>query len=85
MLLGSVAETVVRKASCPVVVVRPKDYHAFLAPEIQLPCPDSLRMQTETRGSRLWCDRHSHHYPRAHVHCELRKGFGGGSQLIHPE
>ena len=35
VLLGSVAETVVRKASCPVLVVREKDYHAFVPPEIQ--------------------------------------------------
>jgi nucleotide-binding universal stress UspA family protein len=29
LLLGSVAQTVVRKASCPVIVVRPKDYRAL--------------------------------------------------------
>ena len=65
MLLGSVAETVVRKASCPVVVVRPKDYHAFLPPEIEPPCSDCLRVQSDTHGARLWCDRHAQHHPRA--------------------
>jgi nucleotide-binding universal stress UspA family protein len=84
LLLGSVAETVVRKASCPVIVVRPKDYHAFVPPEIEPPCPDCLRVQQETSGARLWCERHSEHHPRAHVHYELPEGFGAGSQLIRP-
>jgi nucleotide-binding universal stress UspA family protein len=35
LVLGSVAETVVRKASCPVLVVRKKAYHASESPEIE--------------------------------------------------
>jgi nucleotide-binding universal stress UspA family protein len=58
MLLGSVAEAVVRKASCPVVVVRPKDYHAFVPPEIEPACPDCLRAQRDSGGRRLWCEAH---------------------------
>jgi nucleotide-binding universal stress UspA family protein len=85
MLLGSVAETVARKASCPVIVVRPKDYHAFVPPEIEPACPDCLRVQTESGGARLWCDRHSERHPRVHVHYELPEGFALGSQLIRPE
>jgi len=34
LLLGSVAEAVVRRACCPVLVVREKDYHAFVSPEM---------------------------------------------------
>jgi nucleotide-binding universal stress UspA family protein len=84
-VLGSVAETVVRKASCPVVVVRDKDYHATLPPEIEPPCPDCLRVQGESGGGRLWCDRHSQHHPRAHVYHELPDEiFGAGSQVIRP-
>jgi nucleotide-binding universal stress UspA family protein len=59
MLLGSVAEAVVRKASCPVIVVRAKDYHAFVPPEIEPACADCLRAQRESGGTRLWCDAHS--------------------------
>jgi nucleotide-binding universal stress UspA family protein len=59
MLLGSVAEAVVRKASCPVIVVRPKDYHAFVPPEIEPACPDCLRAQRDSGGARLWCDAHT--------------------------
>jgi nucleotide-binding universal stress UspA family protein len=66
MVLGSVAEMVVRKASCPVVVVREKDYHAFVPPEIEPACPDCLRVQGETGGGQLWCERHLQH-PRGHI------------------
>ena len=84
-VLGSVAETVARKASCPVLVVRDKDYHALLPPEIEPPCPDCVRVQSESGGSHLWCDRHSQHHPRAHVYHELPdEGFATGSQILRP-
>jgi nucleotide-binding universal stress UspA family protein len=35
LVLGSVAETVVRKASCPVLVVRRKAYHPSESREIE--------------------------------------------------
>lgn len=76
MLIGSVAETVVRKASCPVIVVRPKDYHAFVPPEIEPVCPDCLRVQRQTGGARLWCEPHSVSHPHSHVSYEL---VGGGA------
>jgi nucleotide-binding universal stress UspA family protein len=71
MLLGSVAEAVVRRASCPVLVVRPKDYHAFLPPEIEPACTDCLRVQNETKGASLWCPRHSEHSAPGHTGYEL--------------
>jgi len=72
MLLGSVAEAVVRRASCPVIVVRPKDYHAFVPPEIEPACPDCLRTQRDTNGARLWCDPHSGgDERRGHIHYEV--------------
>ncbi|HEY8086736.1 MAG TPA: universal stress protein [Polyangiaceae bacterium] len=84
MLVGSVAEAVVRKASCPVIVVRPKDYHAFVPPEIEPACPDCLRAQRETGGAKLWCDQHSERHSRSHVHYESadRMGVTPGS-LVH--
>jgi hypothetical protein len=84
LIVGSVAEAVVRKASCPVIVVRPKDYHAVVPPEIEPACPDCLQVQHETGGARLWCERHSERHPRAHVHYDLPQGFGAGSELIRP-
>lgn len=58
MLLGSVAEAVVRRASCPVFVVRPKDYHASVPAEIEPPCRECQRTQHETNGATLWCPEH---------------------------
>lgn len=73
MMLGSVAEAVVRSASCPVLVVRPKDYHAFVPPEIEPACPDCLQTQRETAGERLWCAQHNGgDTRRGHVHFEAR-------------
>jgi nucleotide-binding universal stress UspA family protein len=71
MLLGSVAEAVVRRASCPVIAVRAKDYHAFVPPEIEPACSDCLRAQRESNGARLWCAAHgSGDERRGHVHYE---------------
>jgi nucleotide-binding universal stress UspA family protein len=72
VVLGSVAEAVVRRASCPVIVVRPKDYHAFVPPEIEPACPDCLQTQRETNGERLWCDQHGGgDVRRGHIHYEV--------------
>lgn len=84
LLLGSVAEGVVRKASCPVLVVREKDYHAFVPPEIEPACPECLVVQRQSGGARLWCDRHAEHHPHAHLHYEIPESFGLGSQLFRP-
>ncbi len=78
MVLGSVAEQVVKKASCPVYVARRKDYSG--APEIEPPCVACVAVQAETKGATLWCERHSHAHPRGRLHYEYPKGFGGGSQ-----
>lgn len=85
LLLGSVAEAVTRKASCPVLVVREKDYHAFVPPEIEPACPDCVAVQQRTGGAQLWCERHSQHHPHAHLHYEVPESFGLGSQLFRPD
>jgi nucleotide-binding universal stress UspA family protein len=73
IVLGSVAEAVVRRASCPVIVVRPKDYHASVPPEIEPACPDCLQTQRETGGERLWCAQHGGgDTRRGHIHFEAR-------------
>jgi nucleotide-binding universal stress UspA family protein len=66
MLLGSVAELVVRLAGCPVLVVRPKALSEV--PQVEPPCPDCVVRRKETQGKALWCERHSQHHPRAHVY-----------------
>lgn len=68
LLLGSVAEKVVRLAGCPVWVVRDKAHDApWRLPEIEPVCPDCAAKRALTNGERLWCDRHAEHHVRAHV------------------
>jgi nucleotide-binding universal stress UspA family protein len=71
MILGSVAEAVVRKAACPVIVVRGKDYHALVPPEIEPACPECVRTQRDTGRAQLWCERHKELHPRGHVSYEV--------------
>jgi len=84
LLLGSVAENVARKASCPVLVAREKDYHAFVPPEIEPACPDCLAAQRQSGGATLWCERHARNDAHAHLHCEVPASFGHGSHLFRP-
>jgi nucleotide-binding universal stress UspA family protein len=87
ILLGSVSEQVVRKASCAVLVARSKDYHASAVPEIEPPCADCLATQRTTDGEKLWCTQHDRkrQHPRGHVHYELPQPFAVGSSIIRPE
>jgi nucleotide-binding universal stress UspA family protein len=84
MLLGSVAERVVRGASCPVLVVRDKDYHRTLAPQIEPACPDCLAAQRASNGVKMWCARHSEKHPTAHLHYEVPQTFAVGTMLVRP-
>ena len=84
LLLGSVAENIVRKASCPVLVAREKDYHAFVPPEIEPACPDCLAVQHQSDGANLWCERHAQNTPHAHLHYEVPESFRPGSHLSRP-
>ena len=68
LVLGSVAERVVRLSRCPVWIVRPKDHEGLgKVPEIEPPCKDCLAKRAETAGATFWCERHSEHHVRAHV------------------
>ncbi len=85
LLSGSVAELVVRKAKCPVVIARPKDWRAKDEPEIEPPCPDCVKVQHESHGDKLWCARHEKRHPHGHVHYEVPQPFAMGSMLVRPE
>jgi hypothetical protein len=84
LVLGSVAERVVRKAQCPVLVARRTDYHTHVDPQILPPCPDCLETQRKTNREKLWCARHDATHPHGAVHYELPEGYGAGSMLIRP-
>jgi nucleotide-binding universal stress UspA family protein len=85
LVMGSQAELIVRKASCPVLVVREKDYAAGDVPEILPPCPECVVVQEESGGAELWCTRHAMHHPKAHLHYEFATSFGVGSNLLRPD
>jgi nucleotide-binding universal stress UspA family protein len=69
LLLGSVAEKVVHRATCPVYVVRPIDHEgAGEVPEIEPPCPKCLVTRARSEGAKLWCAQHelAQFHPRMH-------------------
>ena len=82
--LGSVAEKVVRHAGCPVLVVRPKDYHSQDGQGIEPPCVDCVATQRATARAKLWCARHSERHAHGRLHYELPPSFGVGSMNFRP-
>jgi nucleotide-binding universal stress UspA family protein len=65
LLLGSVAEGVVRLSPAPVLVVRPKQVDAN-APQIEPPCPACVATRRQTQGREFWCEQHREHHARRH-------------------
>ena len=84
VLLGSVAEQVVRHAGCPVLVIRPKEHQANAEVGIEPPCADCVAVQKETDRARLWCERHSTHHPHGNLHYEVPPTFAVGSMNYVP-
>jgi universal stress protein A len=66
LLLGSVAEGVVRAASCPVLVVRPKT--VLEVPDIESACQLCLDARRASRGREMWCEQHQHNLGRRHTY-----------------
>jgi nucleotide-binding universal stress UspA family protein len=66
LMLGSVAERVLRDAHCPVLIALPKTY--AYAPSIEPPCPDCLEKRRATNNQTYWCDRHSRTHLRPHIY-----------------
>jgi nucleotide-binding universal stress UspA family protein len=73
VLMGSVAEGVVRLSPCPVLVVRPKDTSA---PHIEAPCPDCLNVRRESGGVEFWCARHRERHGQRHSYSSDRQADG---------
>jgi len=80
LVIGSVAESLVRNAPCPVLTYRPKA--APSSQQIAPPCADCQAVQRESGGTRLWCERHSEHHPRAHTYSLVPESFAVGSQTF---
>jgi nucleotide-binding universal stress UspA family protein len=86
LLLGSVAEGVVRRAPCPVLVVRPVGVEpAANGPKIEPPCPQCLEARRASAGAQFWCERHQEHHARAHTYhfTPFRDSHQSGL-LLHP-
>jgi nucleotide-binding universal stress UspA family protein len=66
-LLGSVAEGLVRQASCQVLIIPPEPTE-LPAPEIEPPCPRCVTARRESSGAELWCEQHREHHGRRHTY-----------------
>jgi nucleotide-binding universal stress UspA family protein len=82
-VLGSVAQSLMRNAPCPVLTCHSQA--TPLCEQIEPPCVDCLSVQRETDGARLWCERHSQHRGRAHTYHALPPSFAMGSQTLRPQ
>jgi nucleotide-binding universal stress UspA family protein len=80
ILLGSVAEALVRNAPCPVLTYRPKTVRLW--ERIEPPCQDCLAVRQATGRGTLWCERHSQRHPRAHTYSEIPPSYGVGAQTF---
>ncbi len=85
LVLGSVAESVVRLAECPVLVVRPKKTDTHV-PKIEPPCPRCVAVRKATGGKELWCEQHRERHGRRHTyHYHDRVADDGTLPLTEPE
>jgi hypothetical protein len=82
LLLGSVAQTVLTNAACPVLVVKPRGLPEW--PAIEPRCPNCVEAQASSHGQRLWCERHSQRHASAHTYSAHPEGqgYGLGSQTF---
>jgi nucleotide-binding universal stress UspA family protein len=79
LLLGSVAEAVVRLAPCPVFVVRAKTLSAE-APKIEPPCARCVQTRVETGGKEFWCEQHRAHHGQRHTYHQVDR-IGGETEM----
>ncbi|HEX6766046.1 MAG TPA: universal stress protein, partial [Polyangiaceae bacterium] len=81
VMLGSVAEGVVRLSPCPVLVVRPREVPDV--PRIEPACEHCVKTRIATGGQRLFCNQHSEeHGPRHTYHHSERMSGDGGMPLV---
>jgi nucleotide-binding universal stress UspA family protein len=69
MIVGSVAERVLRGAHCPVLVAIPKNYDGVSkSANIEPPCTECVIARQESAGAVYWCERHRRTYSQPHVY-----------------
>jgi nucleotide-binding universal stress UspA family protein len=69
LLIGSVAEAVVRLAPCPVLVVRPKALQDE-GPRIEPPCPACVEARRASGGTQYWCEQHRERHGQRHTYSQ---------------
>jgi nucleotide-binding universal stress UspA family protein len=74
MLMGSIAEAVVRLAPCPVLVERPQGLPNVRA--IEPPCSECLKAREASSGATYWCAQHSERHGQRHT-------YHGGDRFAH--
>jgi nucleotide-binding universal stress UspA family protein len=79
LLMGSVAETTVRLARCPVLVVPPNE----ASPEVKIEpaCSECLRARANSNGKELWCAQHRERHGRRHTYHQTD---GAGAETNFP-
>lgn len=80
LLMGSVAEAVVRLAPCPVTVVRPKGLPNV--PAIEAPCSECLKTRAASNGAQYWCEQHSERHGRRHTYFTRDRISADGSMPL---
>ena len=67
LLLGSVAESTVRSARCPVLVIPPPPKSE---PEVTITpaCPECVQTRFASAGKDFWCAQHSERHGRRHTY-----------------
>jgi nucleotide-binding universal stress UspA family protein len=80
VLLGSVAEGVVRLSPCPVLVVRPRE--VSVAPSIEPPCEHCLKTRIATGGRRMWCNQHNERHGSRHTYHQRDRIASDGSMPL---
>ena len=71
LLLGSVAEALVRGCGCPVLIARNKEHHNA-APSIEPPCPRCVEARERSGGEEMWCEQHREKHGRRHTYYNTR-------------
>lgn len=77
LMMGSVAEKVVRQAGCPVLVMRQRRYLAHPEFQPEPPCPACLDARDASGGSTWWCAQHDRPWRQPH-----RYSYRGS--VVHP-
>jgi nucleotide-binding universal stress UspA family protein len=77
-LLGSVAEGILRHASCPVFVIPPPTDPGPLQ-VVDAVCEHCVRARHESEGGELWCAEHRARLDRRHTHHQAMLAGGDGA------